>query len=281
MKVSPDGNWLIVGGDAPYILVINLATLNTIKIEGHNGPVTNLMFLPNSEYFLSYGIQDSTLRINDYVNSSVLKKFDDRYTALTLSQDGKILVAGNEKGKIDIWNTNNMDIAESYENITNRPIYAIEFSPDNSTIAVGNEDGIVYLGDVIGSDLFFTRSLPRQKSRINSIRFSPDGKLLATASLDGVVQLWVISRMDKMLPVAFKDHDDYVWSIAFSPDSEYLLAGTKDGILKMWPTKPELMAQDICKYLIRNMNRKEWERYVGDDITYENTCEIAGVIPAE
>ena len=44
MKVSPDGKWLVVAGDAPYILVVNLATLNTIKIEGHKGPVTKLMF---------------------------------------------------------------------------------------------------------------------------------------------------------------------------------------------------------------------------------------------
>ncbi|NJN28289.1 MAG: hypothetical protein HC819_21130 [Cyclobacteriaceae bacterium] len=281
MKVSPDGKWLIVGGDAPYILVINLATLNTIKIDGHTGPVTKLMFLPNSEYFLSYGIQDSTLRINDFVNSSELKKFNDRYTAITLSKDGKTMVAGNEKGKIDIWNTNNMDMVESYENITNRPIYAIEFSPDNKTIAVGNEDGVVYIGDVVGSDFFFTRSLPGQKSRINAIRFSPDNKLIATASLEGTVQLWVFSRMDKMLPVAFKDHDDYVWSIEFSADSDYLLAGTKNGVLKLWPTKPDLMAQDICKYLIRNMDKTEWDRYVGDDINYIKTCDKAGANPGK
>ena len=276
MRVSPDGKWLIVAGDAPYILVINLNTLSPIKIEGHNGPVTRLMFLPNSEYFLSYGIQDSTLRINDYVNSSELIKFDDRYTAISLSRDGNVLVAGNEKGRLDIWNTNNMDKLESIE-ITNRPIYAIEFSPDNKMIAVGNEDGVVYTGDVIGSDLFFTSSLAGQRSRVNSIRFSPDGKLMATASLDGTVQLWVVSRMDKMLPVAFKDHDDYVWSIEFSGSSDYLLAGTKNGVLKLWPTKPDLMAKDICKYLMRNMTKREWDRYVGEDINYIKTCEAAGV----
>jgi WD40 repeat protein len=278
MKVSPDGKWLVVAGDAPYILVVNLATLNTIKIEGHKGPVTKLMFLPNSEYFVSYGIQDSTLRINDYVNSSELKKFETRYTALTLSNDGSLIIAGNEKGELDVWNTKNMDKkVGSNKNFTDRPIYAIEFSQDGRTIAVGNEDGVVYLGDVIGNFLLLTKTLPGQRSRINKIRFSPDGKLLATASLEGTVQLWVISRMDKMLPVAFKDHDDYVWSIEFSMDSDYLLAGTRSGVLKLWPTKPEFMAQDICKYLFRNMNRTEWGRYVGDDIDFVNTCEKAGI----
>lgn len=280
MKVSPDGTWLIVAGDAPYILVINLATLNQIKIEGHQGPVTKLMFLPNSEYFISYGIQDSTLRINDYVNSSELKKFNDRYTAISLSKDGNMLIAGNEKGNLDIWNTNNMDKIEFTETLSKSPIFAIEFSPDNKTIAVGNEDGAVYIGDILENDIFFPRVLSGQRSRINNIKFSADGKLLATASLEGTVQLWVMSQIDKMLPVVFKDHDDYVWNIEFSPDSDYLLAGTRDGVLKLWPTKPDLMAQDICKYLIRNMTRTEWDRFVGEDINYVNTCEKAGITPS-
>lgn len=275
MQISPDENWLIVGSDAPYILVINLNTLKTIKIEGHEGPVTRLMFLPNSDYFISYGIQDSTLRINDYVNSSLLKKFDNRYTAIELSSDGKTLIAGDENGTLDIWNTDNMDIVESHK-VSENPIYAIEFSPNNKMIAVGDESGIVQIGDVIGSDFWLSRSLPGQKSRVNKIRFSPDGKLLATASLDGSVQMWVIENMDRMLPVAFKDHQDFVWSIEFNPTSEYLLAGTKDGVLKRWPTKPNLMAQDICKYLYRNMSNLEWSRYVGDDIDFVKTCEIAG-----
>lgn len=279
MKISPDGKWLIVGSDAPYILVINLKTLNPIKIEGHHGPVTKLMFLPNADYFISYGIQDSTLRINDYVNSSLLKKFDNRYTAIELSKDGKIMVAGDEKGNLDVWDTDNMDHKETTQ-FTDSPIYAIEFSPDNKTIAVGNENGVVQLGDIIGSDIFPVTAIAGQKSRINSIKFSPDGKLMATASLDGTVQLWVMSKLDKMLPVAFKDHNDYVWSITFNPNSDYLLAGTKDGVLKLWPTKPELMAQDICKYLYRNMSTKEWDRYVGEDIKYINTCAKAGIKPS-
>ncbi len=280
MKVSPDGNWLIVGSDATYILVINLNTLKTIKIEGHTGPVTNLMFLPNSDYFISYSIQDSTLRINDYVNSSELKKFNNRYTALAMSSDGNTLVAGDEKGRLDVWNTKNMDQVESSK-ISESPIYSIEFSPDNSMIAIGDDNGVVQIGDVIGSDFFVSRALSSQNSRINKIRFSPDGKLMATASLDGSVQMWVISQMDKMLPVAFKDHQDFVWSIEFSETSDYLLAGTKDGVLKLWPTKPDLMAEDICKYLYRNLSSMEWNRYVGDDIDYVNTCEKAGVSPSD
>jgi WD40 repeat protein len=238
------------------------------------------MFLPNSDYFVSYGIQDSTLRINDYVNSSELKKFDKRYTAIRLSRDGNIMVAGDEKGNLDIWNTNNMEkVNKNSSPISDSPIYAIEFSPDNKLIAFGNENGAVRIGDVVGSDIFWREPSFGQRSRVSRIRFSPDGTLMATASLEGTVQLWLIDQMDKMLPVVFKDHSDFVWSIEFNSSSDYLLAGTKDGVLKLWPTKLDLMAQDICKYLLRNMTSIEWERYVGADIEYVNTCEKAGVIP--
>ena len=85
-----------------------------------------------------------------------------------------------------------------------------------------------------------------------------------------------MDNMEKMLPIAFKDHNDYVWNIEFSPDSRYLLAGTRNGALKVWPTKPEYLADDVCKYLYRNMNQREWQRYVGEDIKYEFTCKESG-----
>ncbi len=275
MEISPDGKWLLVGGNAPYINVLNLNSGKSVHIGGHTGPVTSLMFLPSSDYFLSYGIQDSTLRINDYVNSSSLKKFDDRYTAIALSSNGNIVVGGNEKGEIIVWNSKNFGNSVAVIDMVSSPIYSIEFSPDNKQIAVGNEDGNVYIGEIDINGVSFQDILSGQGSRINQIRFSNDGTLMATASLDGTVQLWLLERMDKMLPIGYRDHKDYVWSIEFSPDSNYLLAGTKSGILKKWPTKPDILASELCKYITRNMTKKEWDRYVGEDIDFENTCETA------
>ena len=221
-----------------------------------------------------FGVESRKGRLEVGLDESAGDPEERRLARSRQTGDDHQLVA--RQGQVDVFDTKKMEKQETHD-VSQNPIYAIEFSPDNSAIAIGDEEGVVQMGDVIGSDLFLTSSLASQRSRINKIKFSPDGKLMATASLDGTVQMWVIERMDKMLPVAFKDHDDYVWSIEFSPSSDYLLAGTKDGILKLWPTKPELMAKDLCQYLIRNMTRKEWDRYVGEDIEYVNTCEEAGV----
>ncbi len=276
MRLSPDEKWLIIGGDAPYILEINLENLETVKLPGHQGPVTEILFLPNSDYYLSLGINDSTLRINDFANSSVMKKFDSRITALAMSPDGNMLLGGNEKGEVFEWDSKNLDNEKKITNITDRPIYAIQFNPKGDKVAIGNEDGVVYMCNVRNHEIQVNTALRGQNSRINKIEFSRDGDLLATASLDGTIQMWVMDRMDKMLPLAFKDHKDYVWSIKYTPDGNYLLAGTKDGELKVWPTRPGLMADDICKYLLRDMTAKEWERYVGEDIKFEKTCQTVG-----
>jgi ABC-type oligopeptide transport system ATPase subunit len=276
MKLSPDENWLVVGGTAPYILVINLQKLEAVKIYGHQGAVAQLLFLPGSEYFYSLGINDSTLRINDFANSSLFKKFDTRMTSLALSPDGGLLVGGDESGVLHLWNTENLDERRTIENITGRPVYALEFSPDGSELAIGDEGGVVYMCNVRGKELELSNALIGQNARINSIKFSNDGKLLATASLDGTVQTWLMGRVDRMLPMAFKDHKDFVWSIDFTADGDYLLAGTRDGQLKRWPTNFDRLAEDICKYLQRNMTRKEWDRYVGEDIDYRTTCGAAG-----
>jgi len=279
LQLSEDENWLVVGGDAPYLLKINLENGDFYKIYGHNGTVTDVVFLPGSDSFISLGIADSTLRLNTGSKSTVFKKFDVRLTALALSPDGSSLVGGNELGQIIIWDMNNTDHEELFSNVTSRPVYALEFNPGGDILAVGNEDGEVTMCSYRNLSIQPYYVLRGQESRINKIKFSRDGKLITTASLDGTIQLWVLenNRMEKMLPIAFKDHEDFVWSIDFSPDGSYLLAGTRNGILKVWPTRPELLAGDVCKYLVRNMTRSEWERFVGEDIPYVYTCEQVGV----
>lgn len=279
LRLSEDEKWLVVGGDAPYILKINLESGEFFKIRGHTGPVTDVVFLPGSDSFISLGIADSTLRLNTGTNSNLFKKFDVRLTALALSPDGTALVGGNELGQIIVWDMNNTDNEQRFSGITSRPVYALQFNPMGNILAVGNEDGEVTMCSYRSLNLQPYYVLRGQESRINKIGFSRDGKLIATASLDGTIQLWVLenNRMERMLPVAFKDHNDFVWSIAFSPNGNYLLAGTRKGILKVWPTKPELLADDVCRYLIRNMTKQEWQRYVGEDIPYIYTCDRDGI----
>ena len=39
-----------------------------------------------------------------------------------------------------------------------------------------------------------------------------------------------------------------------------------------WPTKIPTMANILCGNVKRNINKDEWEIFVGDDLKYEKTC---------
>ena len=117
-----------------------------------------------------------------------------------------------------------------------------------------------------------TRTLEGHNARINDIKFSPDGSQIASASFDGSVQLWNTENFN-LQPIILNDHDSWVQTIAFSPDGNKLIAGCRDNLVRIWPTTAELMAQQICPKLYRNMDQEEWNRFVAEDIEYEYTCE--------
>ncbi|MGF1635704.1 MAG: hypothetical protein ACFCUU_01425 [Cyclobacteriaceae bacterium] len=277
IEVSLDNKWLLMAGSAPYILALNLENNTTTKVEGHAGPVTHLLNSPNKAYFLSLGANDYSLRINDYSSSSEIKKFDDRMTALNLSPNGELLATANEKGQLFFWNIQNMDQKLGEFNISKSPIHSIVFHPDNKRVVIGNEEGIIFICDVSGGAQNFRvlMSLSSQGSRISEIEFSKNGDLMATASYDGSVKLWVMNELDN-LPVSFDDHESYVWSIDFDPSGNYLLAGSRDGSVKLWPTNADLLANEICNKMIKNMSQREWDRFVGRDIPFEQTCDFSG-----
>ncbi|MCC5932555.1 MAG: hypothetical protein JJU28_25140 [Cyclobacteriaceae bacterium] len=277
MELSDDGKWLYVGGTAPYILAVDLENKKFSKLQGHTGPVSHLLQLPGNKGFLSLGIRDNTLKINTLDETKILKKFDSRMTAMALNHSGDVLLTADENGMLYVWNMKNLEQKLLETEVSKSPIHSIAFHPDNRQLAIGNEEGLVALCDFAEGtkDFRIVRSISGQGSRISKIQFSKDGSLMATASYDGSVKLWFMKELDN-LPLSFDDHNDYVWSIDFDPSGNYVLAGARDGSVKLWPTRPELLANEICGRLVKNMNQREWVRFVGSDIPYEETCDNIG-----
>ncbi|MBA4323444.1 MAG: hypothetical protein C0408_11565, partial [Odoribacter sp.] len=77
-------------------------------------------------------------------------------------------------------------------------------------------------------------------------------------------------------PINFNDNEGFVMVIEFSPDGHLVVSGTygDKGPVNLVgrPTYVDLMAQDICSLLSRNLTAEEWSTYIGKDIEYEKTC---------
>jgi WD40 repeat protein len=114
-------------------------------------------------------------------------------------------------------------------------------------------------------------ALSGHDARINDLKFSPNDNRLASASYDGKIQLWNTENYNDQ-PIVLEDHTSWVWSMAFSPDSKYLISGCVDRLIRKYPTYAYEMASDMCQRITRNIDKKEWDAYVGPDIPYRKTC---------
>jgi WD40 repeat protein len=116
------------------------------------------------------------------------------------------------------------------------------------------------------------------RGRVSALEFSSNGTLLASSSLDGSVVIYETQQWNE-IPIKIADNDAYVWDLDFSPDGEYLITACGDGDLRIWPTRPALMAGELCQFLKENFTQEEWLKYVGNDLDYEITCDNLQIAP--
>ena len=272
IAISNDKKWMAVASDSSAIEIYNMGNLtqSPTLVSGHRGLIYKIKFLPDNK-LVSLGY-DGVINIYDLVThkNSFTKKLGVNLRAFDVSKDGSWLVASTIDGQIIYLNliTNQQKII--YELPSKLPIHDVKISNDGAYLAFAGEDTYVYLWSIHKNEMF--RKLRGHTSRINSIEFSHDGNLLATASFDNSVRLWNLLDIDQF-PIVMKDNfNSYAWDVSFSNDDKYVVLGTSSGVIKKWPTHSEQMADEMCKQIKRNMTMEEWERFVGNNIEFRNTC---------
>jgi WD40 repeat protein len=103
------------------------------------------------------------------------------------------------------------------------------FSPDDTALATGSNDGTVRLWDLSEGQVRF--SFAGHTAIVHGIAFSPDGKTLATTSKDGTVKLWNTEIGQEV--GTLKIHRGPVTSAAFTPDGNTLATTGADATIRM------------------------------------------------
>ncbi|GAA0924005.1 hypothetical protein GCM10009560_24220 [Nonomuraea longicatena] len=104
----------------------------------------------------------------------------------------------------------------------------VAYSPDGTTLAIGNQDGGVLL--CVGDRP--VRTLQGHRGRVYYVGFA--GDLLATGASDGRVLLW--DSLSGELLRELDGHADGVWPVRLSPDGTQLAAGGGDGVVRVFDT---------------------------------------------
>ncbi len=280
---SPDEKYLAAGGlytmnrDENYVELYSLTDLKQApkKIFGYKSDIGNIHFTPDGKGFYARDNSGQSIRYSDLTTAKEVIAVKDKISALELSPDGTKLAGAGINGNLYVWDVKN-NYAETIIKIPNVSLTSVCYAPDSKIIVAGTTSGQV----LIIENGKITRTVSGHTAGITNIRFNYEGSFMATASRDWSIRLWNYKNL-RMQPIVLSDHD-WVWNLAFTPDDEQLIAGIQsvketkvgqvDQTIHAWPTKIETMSGILCGFLSRNMEKDEWETYVGEDLPYALTC---------
>lgn len=181
----------------------------------------------------------------------------------------------NSKNHVTVWDTNQLQIAESFTFTAKiSGIHAKETGRNPFIAACSESDHNVYLCDLsTGSQ---SHTLKGHASPVIAVKWSPEKEdILYSASANGLINIWDVRKTKNLLatlhhsPQTTKRHKR-VTSICFTPDGRFFLSLGADGTLKKWNTdlnRPEKLNFDYGQVVSSN-----------DDQTYRSSnMEVSAV----
>jgi WD40 repeat protein len=180
-------------------------------------------------------LQDVNLYQVDFTNcdlaNSVFAQTFGSILAVAFSPNGQYLAAGDAKGEIRLWQTEDGQPVMLCKGHTSW-LRSIAFSPDGETLLSSSDDHTVRIWDIRTGKCL--KILREHTNHVSSIAFSSDGLTIASGSSDTTIRLWNC-RTGKCLKILqMPEHIYRVWSVAFSPDGQMLASADENQNVKVW-----------------------------------------------
>jgi WD40 repeat protein len=186
---------------------------------------------------------------------------------VAVTADGVHIATAAEDGTAKLWDTNSGEERFSVGD-HNKRVLAVAFSPSGKYLATASEDGLAKLWDVESRQEIHT--FFGHTNSVWDVAFSGDGKRLATASFDKTAKVWDVDTGLEQLSLS--GHASPVMSVAFSPDGRYLATSGRDGAVQLYALDVEELLKLACSRVTRNLSQHEWEIYMGNRESYQQTC---------
>jgi WD40 repeat protein len=192
--ISPDGKQLVIGGfgkAASY----DLASGEGVKQFQHDTAAFGVAFTPDGKTLVT--ASEASIKLWDFANGQQLAMLPDsgkgNLRGLAMSPDGTYVAAWEEQKLVRVWDIRKRKALKPLALGAADIVKSGVFSPDNTTLAVGN-DITLRLFDVASG-----KQLKKWDAAVNeTLAYSPNGSLLAaggmTVESKGRVQLWTVAK---------------------------------------------------------------------------------------
>lgn len=196
---------------------------------------------------------------------------------LAFSPDSQWVAAENytDSRAIRIWRVADGTVAHTISTANlpedSRGLFALAFSPDNTRIAGGDQNGRVRVWQVSDGTLLQELVVPEKYAWMQETLISPDGRWLVARSLYGRVRLW--SLADLQAPMVNLGVPADAVDLAFSADGTALAAGLAGGEIGIWnPAQPQVLT---ARYPLTDTGKTQITRLIW---TWSN-FDVPVVIP--
>ncbi|MDB4285801.1 caspase family protein [bacterium] len=181
--------------------------------------------------------------------------------ALRYADKGNYLFSGSIDRTVRKWNLQTgkeIDVTV-VDKRKNKPVYLIEFSPNETHFVVVLADRVARLWSMAKGakkqvkkmEMNIIWSVSATELHFTAVAFSPDGRYLLSGSTYNphnnstpgkMLQLWATkydgvfgSTEDAWKPKKyFEGHTETAWALAFSQDSKFFITGSKDKTARLW-----------------------------------------------
>jgi WD40 repeat protein len=150
------------------------------------------------------------------------------------SSDGRLLVSGDEDGRLCLWRHSTAKEVTSLASLTlPSSIQCVAMSSDGKLVLAGTSKGELAFVDVTTDSKVSSRMVQAHDGPVNAVALDSAGTRVVSAGEDGLVCVWDARVADARVQM-LKGHKGSVRCVAFSAGGDRLVSGGMDRKIIVW-----------------------------------------------